>query len=173
MKERVMSYLLAAVKRIGALWIGFLLAMIPIYACRASIHDINILVVTEPIVTSSVVLLSAAVVLYFLYRGDDRAAKADPKGISGMILMPTLIHALVCVITAFTTNLTVISTGMGYAVLELLEPAASGIAGLSVGVKLLAAVVVPPIPALGAWLGCLSAQKKRRRQAEELHRTKT
>ncbi len=170
MKEKISLYLLAIVKRIGALWVGFLVSMIPVYICRANIPDLDTQATVEAIVTSAVVLLSSVVFLFFLYRMDDGAAKLDNKGIILLVAIPTLIHFFVCLITAFTTNLIVISTGMGYYVVHLLEPNASGVAELSVGAKILASLIVTPIPAIGVYLGCLSAWKRRQRTVEELHK---
>ena len=173
MKEKLSLYLVATVKRIGALWVGFLVSIIPVYVCRASIHDIDAQAIVEPIVTSVVVLLSSVVFLFFLHRMDDVASKLDNKEIALLVVVPTLIHFLICVITAFTKNLIVLSTGMGYIFINLLEPNAGGVAELSAGAKILASLIVAPIPALGVWLGCISARKKRQKDATELHKNST
>lgn len=173
MKEKISLYIVATVKRIGSLWVGFLVSMIPVYICRANIHDIDIQATVEPIVTSAVVLLSSVVFQFFLHRMDDGVAKLDNREIALLVAVPTLIHFLICVITAFTTNFIVLSTGMGYIFINLLEPNANGVAELSVGAKILASLIVAPIPALGVWLGCMSSRKKRRRDATELHKENT
>ena len=50
------------------------------------------------------------------------------------------------------------------------EPDASGVAELSAGVQILAAFVVSVIPAVGVFIGCISARKKRQKDVAELHR---
>ena len=170
MKEKLALYLVATVKRIGALWVGFLVSMIPMYILRGNIHDLDTLAMVERSTTTVIVLLTSAVLLFFLYRRDDHAAKLDSKETLLLVLIPTLIHFVFCFITAFTKNLIVISTGMGYYFVHLLEPEADGVAELSAGVQIIAAVVVPILPAIGVYFGCLSARKKRNRDVSELKR---
>ena len=169
MKEKLALYLVATVKRIGALWVGFLVSMIPMYILRGNIHDLDTLAMVERSTTTVIVLLTSAVLLFFLYRRDDHAAKLDSKETLLLVLIPTLIHFVFCFITAFTKNLIVISTGMGYYFVHLLEPEADGVAELSAGVQIIAAVVVPILPAIGVYFGCLSARKKREKEVSELH----
>ena len=90
-----------------------------------------------------------------------------------LVLIPTLIHFVFCFITAFTKNLIVISTGMGYYFVHLLEPEADSVAELSAGVQILASLVVTSIPAVGVYFGCLSARKKREKEITALHRENT
>ena len=170
MKEKISLYLVATVKRIGALWVGFLVSMIPVYILRGNIHDLDTLAVAERITTTAIVLLTSAVFLFFLYRRDDHAAKTNTKETLLLVLIPTLIHFVFCFITAFTQNLIVVSTGMGYYFVHLLEPDADGVAELSAGVQIIAAVVVPILPAVGVFFGCLSARKKRQKETNDLHR---
>ena len=170
MKEKISLYLVATVKRIGALWVGFLVSMIPVYILRGNIHDLDTLAMVERSTTTIIVLLTSAVLLLFLYRRDDHAAKLNSKEALLLVLIPTLIHFVFCFITAFTKNLIVISTGMGYYFVHLLEPEADGVAELSARVKILAAAVVPILPAVGVFFGCLSARKKRNREVAELKR---
>lgn len=170
MKEKFSLYLVATVKRIGALWVGFLISFIPLYIMRGNIHDLDTLAVVEQSSTTAIVLLASAIFLYFLYRRDDHASKLDDKEALLLVLIPTLIHFLFCFITAFTQNLIVLSTGMGYYFVHMLEPEADGVAELSSGVQILAAVVVPILPAIGTFFGCLSARKKRQKEVAELHR---
>jgi hypothetical protein len=170
MKEKISLYLVATVKRIGALWVGFLISMIPVYILRGNIHDLDTLAVAERCTTTAIVLLISAVLLFFLYRRDDHAAKLNTKETLLLVLIPTLIHFVFCFITAFTKNLIVISTGMGYYFVHLLEPEASSVAELSAGVQILAAAVVPILPAVGVFFGCLSARKKREKEVSELKR---
>ena len=170
MKEKLSLYLVATVKRIGALWVGFLVSMIPVYILRGNIHDLDTLAMVERSTTTVIVLLTSAVFLLFLYRRDDHAAKLDSKETLLLVLIPTLIHFLFCFITVFTKNLIVISTGMGYYFVHLLEPEADGVAELSARVKILGAAVVPILPAVGVFFGCLSARKKRNREVAELKR---
>ena len=169
MKEKLALYLVATVKRIGALWVGFLLSMIPVYILRGNIHDLDTLAMAERCTTTAIVLLVSAVLLFFLYRRDDHAAKMNTKEAFLLVLIPTLIHFVFCFITAFTKNLIVISTGMGYYFVHLLEPEANGVAELSAGVQVIAAAVVPLLPAVGVYFGCLSARKKREKEVSELH----
>ena len=169
MKEKLALYLVATVKRIGALWVGFLVSMIPMSILRGNIHDLDTLAMVERSTTTVIVLLTSAVLLFFLYRRDDHAAKLDSKETLLLVLIPTLIHFVFCFITAFTKNLIVISTGMGYYFVHLLEPEADGVAELSAGVQIIAAVVVPILPAIGVYFGCLSARKKREKEVSELH----
>ena len=170
MKEKLALYLVATVKRIGALWVGFLLSMIPVYILRGNIHDFDTLAVAERCTTTAIVLLVSAVLLFFLYRRDDHAAKMNTKEALLLVLIPTLIHFVFCFITAFTKNLIVISTGMGcYYFVHLLEPEANGVAELSAGGQVIAAAVVPLLPAVGVYFGCLSARKKREKEVSELH----
>lgn len=170
MKEKVSLYLVATVKRIGALWVGFLVSLIPLYILRGSIHDPDTLAMAERSTTTAIVLLTSAVLLFFLYRRDDHAAKLNSKEALLLVLIPTLIHFVFCFITAFTKNLIVLSTGMGYYFAHLLEPEASSVAELSAGAQILAAVVVPILPAVGVFFGCLSARKKREKEVAELKR---
>ncbi len=170
MKEKLSLYLVATVKRIGALWVGFLISFIPLYILRGSIHDLDTLAAVERISTTAIVLLTSAVLLFFLYRRDDHAARMNTKETLLLVLTPTLIHFVFCFITAFTKNLIVVSTGMGYYFVHLLEPNATGVAELSAGVQIIAAVVVPILPAVGVFFGCLSARKKRQTEVAELHR---
>ena len=170
MKEKISLYLVATVKRIGALWVGFLVSMIPLYILRGSIHDPDTLAMVERSTTTAIVLLTSAVLLFFLYRRDDHAAKLNSKEALLLVLIPTLIHFVFCFITAFTKNLIVLSTGMGYYFAHLLEPEASSVAELSAGAQILSAVVVPILPAVGVFFGCLSARKKREKEVNELHR---
>ena len=168
MKEKISLYLVATVKRIGALWVGFLVSLIPLYILRGSIHDPDTLAMSERSTTTAIVLLTSAVLLFFLYRRDDHAAKLNSKEALLLVLIPTLIHFVFCFITAFTKNLIVLSTGMGYYFAHLLEPEASSVAELSAGAQILAAVVVPILPAVGVFFGCLSARKKREKEVAEL-----
>lgn len=170
MKEKISLYLVATVKRIGTLWVGFLVSLIPLYILRGSIHDPDTLAIAERSTTTAIVLLTSAVLLFFLYRRDDHAAKLNSKEALLLVLIPTLIHFVFCFITAFTKNLIVLSTGMGYYFAHLLEPEASSVAELSAGAQILAAVVVPILPAVGAFFGCLSARKKREKEVAELKR---
>ena len=170
MKEKLSLYLVATVKRIGALWVGFLVSLIPLYILRGSIHDPDTLAMVERSTTTAIVLLTSAVLLFFLYRRDDHAAKLNSKEALLLVLIPTLIHFVFCFITAFTKNLIVLSTGMGYYFAHLLEPEASSVAELSAGAQILAAVIVPILPAVGAYFGCLSARKKREKEVTELKR---
>ena len=170
MKEKLSLYLVATVKRIGALWVGFLVSLIPLYILRGSIHDPDTLAMVERSTTTAIVLLTSAVLLFFLYRRDDHAAKLNSKEALLLVLIPTLIHFVFCFITAFTKNLIVLSTGMGYYFAHLLEPEASSVAELSAGAQILAAVVVPVLPAVGVFFGCLSARKKREKEVAELKR---
>ena len=170
MKEKLSLYLVATVKRIGALWVGFLVSLIPLYILRGSIHDPDTLAMVEWSTTTAIVLLTSAVLLFFLYRRDDHAAKLNSKEALLLVLIPTLIHFVFCFITAFTKNLIVLSTGMGYYFAHLLEPEASSVAELSAGAQILAAVIVPILPAVGAYFGCLSARKKREKEVAELKR---
>lgn len=170
MKEKISLYLVATVKRIGALWVGFLVSLIPLYILRGSIHDPDTLAIAERSTTTAIVLLTSAVLLFFLYRRDDHAAKLNSKEALLLVLIPTLIHFVFCFITAFTKNLIVLSTGMGYYFAHLLEPEASSVAELSAGAQILAAVVVPILPAVGAYFGCLFARKKREKEVAELKR---
>ena len=167
--KKISLYLVATIKRIGALWVGFLVSMIPVYILRGNIHDLDTLAVAERSTTTAIVLLTSAVLLFFLYRRDDHAAKLDSKEALLLVLIPTLLHFVFCFITAFTQNLIVVSTGMGYCFVHLLEPEADGVAELSSGVQILAAVVVPILPAVGVYFGCLSARKKRQKEIAELH----
>ena len=41
MKEKISLYLVATVKRIGALWVGFLVCIVPLYIIRGNIHDLD------------------------------------------------------------------------------------------------------------------------------------
>ena len=170
MKEKLALYLVATVKRIGALWVGFPVSMIPVYILRGNSHDLDTLAVAERCTTTAIVLFVSAVLLFFLYRRDDHAARMNTKEALLPVLIPTLIHFVFCFITAFTKNLIVISTGMGYYFVHLLEPEADGVAELSAGVQIIAAVVVPILPAIGVYFGCLSARKKRNRDGSELKR---
>ena len=170
MKEKLSLYLVATVKRIGALWVGFLVSLIPLYILRGSIHDPDTLAMVERSTTTAIVLLTSAVLLFFLYRRDDHAAKLNSKEALLLVLIPTLIHFVFCFITAFTKNLIVISTGMGYYFVHLLEPEADGVAELSAGVQVIAAAVVPLLPAVGVYFGCLSSRKKREKEVTELKR---
>ena len=170
MKEKLSLYLVATVKRIGALWVGFLVSLIPLYILRGSIHDPDTLAMVERSTTTAIVLLTSAVLLFFLYRRDDHAAKLNSKEALLLVLIPTLIHFVFCFITAFTKNLIVLSTGMGYYFAHLLEPEASSVAELSAGAQILAAVVVPILPAVGVFFGCLSVRKKREKEVAELKR---
>ena len=170
MKEKISLYLVATVKRIGALWVGFLVSIIPVYILRGNIHDPDTRAIVEPTVTSVIVILSATLFLFLLYRRDDHASKLNGKDTLMLVLIPTFIHFAFCFITAFTQNLIVLSTGMGYYFVQMLEPEASGVAELSAGVQILASVVVPILPAVGAFFGCLSARKKRQKEVAELHR---
>ena len=170
MKEKLSLYLVATVKRIGALWVGFLVSLIPLYILRGSIHDPDTLAMVERSTTTAIVLLTSAVLLFFLYRRDDHAAKLNSKEALLLVLIPTLIHFVFCFITAFTKNLIVISTGMGYYFVHLLEPEADSVAELSTGVQMIAAAVVPLLPAVGVYFGCLSARKKREKEVTELKR---
>ena len=99
MKEKISLYLVATLKRIGALWVGFLVSFIPLYILRGNIHDLDTLAVVEQSSTTAIVLLASAIFLYFLYRRDDHASKLDDKEALLLVLIPTLIHFLFCFIT--------------------------------------------------------------------------
>lgn len=169
MKEKVSLYLLAAVKRIGALWVGLLVAVVPLYILRANFHAQEDLAIVEYAVNPAIILLTSAVFLFFLYRHDDRAARMTPKEALLLTLIPTLIHFGICFLTAFTKNLIVISTGCGYRFIHLLVPGLSDEVGeLPARLQILASLVVTPIPAVGAYFGCLSARRKRQKESAEL-----
>ena len=168
MKEKIALYLVATVKRIGALWVGCLIAIVPLYILRANIHDLDDRAIVEYAVTPTIILLTAVIFLFFLYRHDDHAAKLTAQEALLLTLIPTFIHFFICFITAFTQNLIVISTGMGYSFVHLLEPDADGVAELSAGVQILASAIVTPIPAIGVYLGSLTARRKRRKESAEL-----
>ena len=170
MKEKIALYLLAAIKRIGALWVGLLVSIVPLYVLRGNFHTIEDLAVVEYAVTPAIILLTSVVFLFFLYRRDDYAARLTSAEALRLVLIPTLIHFGVCFLTAFTKNLIVISTGCGYQFVYLLAPDLSReVAELPAGLQILASAVITPIPAIGAFFGCLSARQKRRRESAELH----
>lgn len=170
MKEKISLYLVATLKRIGALWVGFLVCIVPLYIIRGNIHDLDDLAIVEYAINPAIILLISALCTFFLYRRDDHAAKMDGKRTLLLVLIPTLIHFLICFIASFTKNSIVIATGCGYQFAHLIEPDADGVGELSAGVQILASLVVTPIPAVGVFFGCLSARKKREKEVTELHR---
>jgi len=168
MKEKISLYLVATIKRVGALWIGFLIALIPLYILRGNIHDPNVLTIVEPLSNYLIVVLSAALFLFLLYRRDDTAAKLDNKGIIGFAVIPTIIHLLLCVLMCWTKYVYVLLSS-AFSITNLLAPGAHDITEQATWSILVASLIITPIPAVGVFFGCLSARKKRRKEVAELH----
>lgn len=167
MKEKLSLYLMAAVKRIGALWGGFLISIVPLYVLRGSIHDQDTLAAAEAILNYLLVSLSAALFLFLLYRRDDAAAKLDHKGIVGLTVIPTVIHLLLCVLLCWSKYVYILLSS-AFSITHLLAPGAHDITEQAVWSILVASLLVTPIPAAGVYFGCLSARKIRRRESAEL-----
>ena len=171
MKEKISLYLVATVKRIGALWVGVLVSIVPLYILRSYVHDLDDLAIVEYAVNPAIILLTSAVCMFLLYWRDDHASKLNNKETLLLVFIPTLIHFLICFITAFTKNLIVISTGCGYLFVYLLEPdIGKEVAELPARLQILASLIITPIPAIGVFFGCLAARKKRQKEVAQLHR---
>lgn len=169
MKEKISLYLVATVKRIGALWVGFLVSLVPLYVLRASIHDLDTRAFVEPLASYLIVVLSAALFLFLLYRRDDDAAKMNHKGIVSITVIPTVIHLLLCVLICWSKYVYFLLSA-AYSITHLLAPGAHDITEQAIWSVLVASVMVTPIPAVGVCFGCLSARKKRQKEIEKLHR---
>lgn len=169
MKEKISLYLVATVKRIGALWVGFLVSLIPLYMLRASIHDLDTRAIVEPLASYLIVVLSAALFLFFFYRRDDDAAKMDNKGIVGLTVIPTAIHLLLCVLICWSKYVYFLLSA-AHAITHLLAPGAHDITEQAIWSVLVASLITTPVPAVGVYFGCLSARKKREKEVAELHR---
>lgn len=167
MKEKISLYLVATIKRVGALWIGFLVALIPLYILRGSIHDLNTLAIVESLSNYLIVVMSAALFLFLLYRRDDTAAKLDNEGIVGSTVIPTVIHLLLCVLMCWNKYVYVFLSA-AFSITHLLAPGAHDITEQAIWSILVASLIITPIPAVGVFFGCLSARRKRRKEIAEL-----
>lgn len=167
MKEKISLYLVATIKRVGALWIGFLVALIPLYILRGSIHDLNTLAIVESLSNYLIVVMSAALFLFLLYRRDDTAAKLDNEGIVGLTVIPTVIHLLLCVLMCWNKYVYVFLSA-AFSITHLLAPGAHDITEQAIWSILVASLIITPIPAVGVFFGCLSARRKRRKEIAEL-----
>ena len=167
MKEKISLYLVATIKRVGALWIGFLVALIPLYILRGSIHDLNTLAIVESLLNYLIVVMSAALFLFLLYRRDDTAAKLDNEGIVGLTVIPTVIHLLLCVLMCWNKYVYVFLSA-AFSITHLLAPGAHDITEQAIWSILVASLIITPIPAVGVFFGCLSARRKRRKEIAEL-----
>ncbi len=169
MKEKLSLYLVATVKRIGALWVGFLISLIPLYVLRASIHDLDTRALVEPLASFLIVVLYAALFLFFFYRRDDDAAQMDNKGIIGLTIIPTAIHLLLCVLICWSKYVYFLLSA-AFSIANLLAPGAHDITEQAIWSILVASAIITPIPAVGVYFGCVSARKKREKEISELHR---
>lgn len=123
----------------------------------------------ENTVSLVIVLVASVLFLFFLYRRDDDAAKLDSKGTVFMTVIPTVIHLLICVLICWNKYV-YIFLSEAYSLAQLLSPDAHDITEQPVWSVAVASLLVTPIPAIGVWLGCLSAQKNRRREVAALRK---
>ena len=168
MKHRLSQYIVATLFRIGALWGGFLVSMIPLYIVRGMYVDSSVQETVENLVTLLVLLTTSVVILFFVYRGNDEAAKLDKKGMLSMICIPTAVHLALCILLCWTKYV-YIFLSEGYALARLISPGAHDITEQSVWSVLVASLIVTAIPSLGVYLGCLSARRKRKKESAMLH----
>ena len=168
MKHKISQYIAATLFRIGALWGGFLVSMLPLYIVRGMYVDSSVKETVENLVTLLVLLATSVVILFFVYRGNDEAAKLDKKGMLSMICIPTAAHLALCVLLCWSKYV-YIFLSEGYALARLISPGARDITEQSVWSVLVASLIVTAIPSLGVLLGCLSARKKREKEHKALH----
>lgn len=126
MKETISLYLVATVKRINALWVGFLVALAPLYIIRANIHDLDTRTIAEALSNFLIVVLSAALFLFLIYRRDDEVAKLNPKGTIAITVIPTVIHLLLCVLICWSKYVYILLSS-AYSITHLLAPGADNI----------------------------------------------
>lgn len=168
MKHKISQYIAATLYRIGALWCGFLISVIPLYIVRGMNLDISVKDAAENLVTLLVLLATAVVILFFVYRGSDEAAKLDKKGLISLLWIPTAVHLGLCVVLCWSKYV-YIFLSEGYALARLLSPGAKDITEQSVWSVLVASLIVTAIPSLGVLCGCLAARKKREKECKTLH----
>ena len=169
MKEKFSLYFVATLKRIGALWVGFLFSLIPLNILRANISDVSGRADAEALISFLVVVCISSVFLFLLYRRDDAVAKMDNKSIVELTVAPTIVHFFLCVLICWSKYVYFLLSG-AYSIAQLFAPGASDINEQAIWSVLLAALIVTPIPAVGVFFGCLSARKKRKKEIEELYR---
>ncbi len=142
--------------------------MIPLYILRGMNLDISVKDTVENLVTLLVLLITALVVLFFVYRGNDEAAKLDKKGMISILWIPIAAHLSLCVLLCWN-KFVYIFLSEGYALARLISPGAKDITEQSAWSVLVASLVVTAIPSLGVLLGCLAARKKREKERKALH----
>lgn len=169
MKEKVSLYAVATLKRIASLWIGYLVAIIPLYVFRANYHDTVTQGTIEAILMVAIVLLTAGVSLFLLYRRDDETAKLDKRGMIGITIIPTILHLLLCVLLCWSKYVYILLSG-AYSLANILAPGAHDITEQAIWSVLVASLIVTPILAIGVWLGCLSARRQRKKEQVALRR---
>lgn len=172
MKNRIVQYLVSTVWRLGSLWAGFLVAMLPLYIVRGAYHDTATKATLENIVTLLFLLVVSVIVMFFVYRSNDEAAKYDTKELIGMLIVPVIIHFVLCAVLCWS-KVSYLLLSEGYAFARLVAPGASDITKQPAWSVLVAALVVTPVPSLGVYLGCLSARRKRKKGLAALHETKS
>lgn len=168
MKHKIPQYLVATLYRIGALWGGFLISMIPLYIVRGMHMDISVKDTVENLVTLLVLLATSVVILFFVYRGNDEAAKLDNKDLISLLWIPTVLHLALCVMLCWSKYVYVFLSE-GYALARLISPGAKDITEQSVWSVLVASLIVTAIPSIGVLLGSLAARKKREKERKALH----
>ena len=127
----------------------------------------NTLAIVESLSNYLIVVMSAALFLFLLYRRDDTAAKLDNEGIVGLTVIPTVIHLLLCVLMCWNKYVYVFLSA-AFSITHLLAPGAHDITEQAIWSILVASLIITPIPAVGVFFGCLSARRKRRKEIAEL-----
>ena len=167
MKRRILQYLISVAWRIGSLWAGFLVAMIPLYIFRGIYHDMATKATLENIINLLFMLLTSVIVMFFVYRGNDETAKFDKKELIRLLLIPAAIHFVLCALLCWS-KFAYLLLSEGFSLARLLSPDAHDITKQPAWSVLVAALIVTPIPSLGVFLGCLSARKKREKERKAL-----
>lgn len=168
MKEKISLYLVAVLKRIAALWVGYLVAIVPLYILRGNYHDMATLETLENILLAATASVVSPLLLFFLYRTDDHAARLDSKGVLALAVVPSVIHLLCCVLLCWSKYVYILLSG-AFSFACLLSPGADSIVEQPIWSVLVASVIATAIPAIGVYLGCRAAGRKRQKEIAMLH----
>lgn len=168
-REQTFNGFVALVRLVGALWLGFLVSFIPLYIFRGSYHDAATKTTYENILIASISIFTAMVFLFFLYRGDDEAAKLERGDAIRVSVVPAAIHVLLCTLISWT-KYPVYLLGGAFPIASLLAPEAHGSDAYPAISWIVAALITAPFLIGSVYGGCFAARCKREKESNRLRK---